>query len=405
MSSARDDARLLGRETARVPVSSLRLARHNPRRGDVAAIRESLERNGMYRPLVVNRPTMEVLAGNHTLRAIRELEWPEVDVYFVSVDEEAARRILLADNRTSDLATNDANELVSLLGELDALEGTGYDQDDLDGLLDELDADVELEEDEVPPVVGEAATVPGELVVIGQHRLVCGDARDPAALERVMAGEQAAVMWTDPPFGVSYAGRTSAALTIAGDQPGGVEDLLMQAFTAVDPLLAPGAAVYVAHQAGPHAALFMRAFTSAGWEIRQGLVWVKDSMVLGHGDYHYRHEPILYGYKPAPGRLGRGGAGWFGDNSQQSVFELPRPRVSRDHPTMKPPELIAGALRNSTRRGALVLDPFAGSGSTLVACEQLGRRARLIEIDPRYCDVIIERFERLTGERAERIAG
>jgi len=405
MAPPRGNARLLGRDAARVAASTLQLARRNPRRGDVAAIRESLEHNGMYRPLVVNRPTMEVLAGNHTLRAIRELGWLEVDVYFVEVDEDAARRILLADNRTSDLATNDAEELVSLLGELDALEGTGYDQDDLDGLLDELDADVELEEDEVPPVVEEATTVPGELVVMGGHRLVCGDARDPAVLERVMAAEQAEAIWTDPPYGARYAGKTSAALTIAGDQPAGLEDLLTPAFAAADSVLTPGAAVYVAHPAGPHAALFMRAFTSAGWEIRQGLVWVKDSIVLGHGDYHYRHEPILYGYKPAPGRLGRGGAGWFGDNSQQSVFELPRPRVSRDHPTMKPPELIAGALRNSTRRGALVLDPFAGSGSTLVACEQLGRRARLIEIDTRYCDVIIERFERLTGERAERMAG
>lgn len=209
MSSAKDDARLLGRETARVPVSSLRLARRNPRRGDVAAIRESLERNGMYGPLVVNRSTMEVLAGNHTLRALRELGWREVDVYFVEVDEDAARRILLADNRTSDLAFNDAEELVALLDDLDDLEGTGYDQDDLDGLLDELDAGVELEEDEVPPVVDEATTVSGELVVMGGHRLVCADARDPAVLERVMAAEQAAVMWTDPPYGVSYAGNLS----------------------------------------------------------------------------------------------------------------------------------------------------------------------------------------------------
>src|SRR5207247_2068619 len=123
---------------------------------------------------------------------------------------------------------------------------------------------------------------------------------------------------------------------------------------------------------------------------------------LGRSDYHYRHEPILYGYKPASGRLGRGASGWYGDNSQASVIEIARPRASREHPTMKPPELIALALRNSTRRGALVLDPFAGSGSTLVACEALGRAARLVELDPGYCEVIVARFERLTGERAVR---
>jgi DNA modification methylase len=125
-------------------------------------------------------------------------------------------------------------------------------------------------------------------------------------------------------------------------------------------------------------------------------------MVLGHADYHYRHEPLLYGYKPADGRRGRGASGWYGDNAQTSVFEIPRPKASKQHPTAKPPELVAAALRNSSGRGALVLDPFAGSGSTLVACEQLGRSARLVELDPRYCDVIVERFERLTGARARR---
>jgi DNA modification methylase len=124
--------------------------------------------------------------------------------------------------------------------------------------------------------------------------------------------------------------------------------------------------------------------------------------MLGRSDYHYRHEPLIYGFKPGAGRRGRGGAGWAGDDAQQSVIELPRPRAAREHPTMKPPELVAVALRNSSRPGQRVLDPFAGSGSTLVPAEALGREARLIELDPAYCDVIVERFERLSGERAER---
>ena len=131
-------------------------------------------------------------------------------------------------------------------------------------------------------------------------------------------------------------------------------------------------------------------------------MWVKDQFVLGRSDYHYRHEPILYGHKPGRGRIGRGAAGWFGDNAQDSVLEVARPRASRDHPTIKPPELVERCVRNSTRRGDLVLDPFAGSGSTLSACESSGRAARLVEADPRYCDVIVARFERLTGRRAER---
>jgi DNA modification methylase len=150
--------------------------------------------------------------------------------------------------------------------------------------------------------------------------------------------------------------------------------------------------------------VFIAAFLAAGWSLRQSLVWVKDQMVLGRSDY--RHEPILFGYKPAvSGRLGRGGAGWHGDNSQTSVFEIDRPRASLEHPTMKPPELVEIALRNSSGRGELVLDPFAGSGSTLVACERLGRRARLIELDPGYCDVIIARYEALTGRPVDRRGG
>ncbi len=139
-----------------------------------------------------------------------------------------------------------------------------------------------------------------------------------------------------------------------------------------------------------------------GWRLRQTLVWVKDAFVLGRSDWHYRHEPIYYGHKPGAGRIGRGARGWFGDNAQDSVLEVPRPRASGEHPTMKPPELIERCLSNSTRRRDLVLDPFAGSGSTLVACERSGRAARLIELDPRFCDVIVGRWERLTGRRAER---
>jgi DNA modification methylase len=179
--------------------------------------------------------------------------------------------------------------------------------------------------------------------------------------------------------------------------------LLGAAFGCVDAALVEGAALYVAHPAGPGGLVFGSCFEAQGWRLRQTLVWVKDAFVLGRSDYHYRHEPILYGFKPGEGRLGRGGRGWYGGNGEQSVLEIPRPRASREHPTMKPPELVAVGVRNSSRRGEVVLDPFAGSGSTLVACEALGREARLIELEPGYCDVIVARFERLTGQSAKRI--
>jgi len=211
------------------------------------------------------------------------------------------------------------------------------------------------------------------------------------------------MLWTDPPYGVSYVGRTRDRLEITNDTSSQLAVLLRAAFSSIDRVLAPGSPLYVAHPAGALQAVFIAAFLEAGWSLRQSLVWVKDTMVLGRSDYHYQHEPLLYGYKPTDtGRLGRGGAGWHGDNSQTSVFAIDRPRASAEHPTMKPPELIEAMVGNSSHRRAVVLDPFAGSGSTLIACERLGRRARLIEIDPRYCDVIVARYEALTRRQVRR---
>ncbi len=396
------DAEILGVESARVESSTLRLSGRNPRRGDVEAIARSLEAHGQFRPLIVNRPTMEVLCGNHTLLAARTLGWRWLDVYFVEVGEDQARRIALVDNRTSDLAEWDASELVELLGELGDLTGTGFDEADLDALLDEVAAGAPVEDDDVPPLPDQPVTKLGDVVALGSHRLVCGDARDPIVAGLVMGGEQADLLWTDPPYGVDYEGKTAARLRLRGDATDGLAELVDAAFAAADTVLRPGAGLYVCHPSGCQAAAFYAAFQARGWLIRQGLVWLKDSMVLGHADYHHQHEPLVYGFKPGVGRLGRGGKGWYGGNRQVSVLEVPRPRASRLHPTTKPVELVAIALRNSTTRRGIVLDPFAGSGSTMVACEQLGRVARLVEIDPAYCDVIVHRYEALTGKQAVR---
>jgi DNA modification methylase len=391
-------------ETQLVPISRLRPYPGNPRRGDLAAIAESLRRHGQFRPIVARRSTGEVLAGNHVLLAARKLGLERLAVAFVDVDEEQARRILLVDNRTSDLAGYDEAALAELLSGLPDLDGTGYDEAALSRLLEEL-RPVELPgaEEEVPPPPETPRTRPGDLYRLGRHRLLCGDATVRADYARLLGGERCQLLWTDPPYGVAYEGRTRRRLRIAGDAERGLGALLRSAFACADQALEPGAALYVAHPAGRNSALFARCFVAQGWQLRQGLVWVKDAFVLGRSDYHYRHEPLIYGFKPAAGRRGRGGAGWYGDDAQQSVIELPRPGAALEHSTMKPPELVALALRNSSRAGQRVLDPFAGSGSTLVAAEALGRAAALLELEPAYCDVIVEGFERLSGERAERI--
>ena len=213
-----------------------------------------------------------------------------------------------------------------------------------------------------PPLPEAPETAPGDLYLLGDHRLLCADARDQDSYTPLLEAERAALLWTDPPYGISYQGKTTAALRIENDGAGGLEALLSDSFAAADSVLSPGARLYVAHPAGELSLVFGNTFVAQGWRLRQTIVWVKDQFVLGRSDYHYRHEPIIYGHKPGTGRIGRGARGWYGDHAQDSLLEVARPRQSSEHPTMKPPELVERCLSNSTRRGDLVLDPFAGSG-------------------------------------------
>jgi DNA modification methylase len=259
--------------------------------------------------------------------------------------------------------------------------------------------------DAAPPRPRKSSVKPGEVWAMGEHRLLCGDAASAEDLNRLTADRPVDMLWTDPPYGVSYVGKTKESLTLSNDDPQGLADLLERAFGAIDGVLRPGAPLYVTHPAGALSFTFGQAFIGAGWRLHQTLVWAKDRMVMGHADYHYRHEPILYGYKPGPGRWGRGHQGWHGGNDQDSILDVPRPGASRNHPTAKPVELIARCLRNSSAPGEVILDPFAGSGSTLIAGEQQGRVIRLVEIDPLYCQVILDRWRACTGERAVRVDG
>jgi site-specific DNA-methyltransferase (adenine-specific) len=238
--------------------------------------------------------------------------------------------------------------------------------------------------------------------------VLCGDSTVPADVERLMNGAKASILWTDPPYGVSYVGKTKRALTIHNDGAADLPELLRRFMAAATVVLEPSSPFYVAAPAGPLFAVFLKAVAVAGWRYHQEIVWRKDQMVLGHSDYHYIHEPLLYGYLAGPGRPGRGlhaGTRWFGDHSQVSVIDCPRPKRSEEHPTMKLVALIERCLHNSSRPASRVLDLFGGSGSTLIACEQTGRVAYLCEIDPRYVDVICKRFQEHTGIVPRRESG
>ncbi|KQP81748.1 DNA methyltransferase [Aeromicrobium sp. Leaf291] len=412
----------------RVPLADLQPYGKNPRRGNVDVIAESLARNGQYKPVVVRRETNEVLAGNHTLAAAKQLKWTELAATYVDVDDDHAARIVLVDNRSSDLAGYEDDVLAELLDSLPSLEGTGYDDDDLaaliGGLLDEPETFTDV--DDAPEVADEGVPTisqEGDVWELGQHAVLCGDSTEVSAVFDALKGERPDAVWTDPPYGVSYVGGTKDKLTIQNDGAEGLRELLDGAFKTLATVCKAGAPVYIAH-ADTERMNFEGAMRDAGIIFRQNLVWVKHSLVMGRSDYHYKHEPILegvapggpkdagaedeeepldhdgilYGFTPGgQGRLGRGGKRWFGDNKATTVFDAAKPKRNDVHPTMKPVELIRKMLKNSLPPRGLVLDLFGGSGSTLIAAHHHGARAVLVELDPRYVDVICRRWQEHTG--------
>lgn len=340
---------------------------------------------------------LELLDGE--LRADLAGDQP-LPVVVVDLDDDEARRFLLTHDPVGAMATAADEAMQKLMAEVD------IPRDLSDDITRRYSRPRVAKDMEAPPPseVRPPRVAPGEIWALGEHRLACGDARDHRLLEAIADGEQIEMMWTDPPYGVSYVGKTARALTINGDEATGLEALLSDAFEGADRVLAPGARIYVCHPAGPQATRFAQAFEHVGWRHRSTLIWVKDRMVLGRGDYHYRHEPILFGYKVGRGRWGRGGQGWYGGDGADSVFEIPRLTASVDHPTMKPIELIEACLTNSSLPAHAVLDPFVGSGSTILACERLGRRAFAVEVDPVYCEVAVTRWEQMTGAEARRLS-
>lgn len=385
-------------------IEKLKLLPGNPRRGNIEAVAKSLDAFGQRKPIVALTDGT-VIAGNHTLQAAQSLDWTEIAVVFVEDDEATAKAYALADNRTAELGDYDNQALADLISDVQLLDkelfkATGWNNDDLLQILADIqydDVNALLADGDSVPDSAPSKTIVGDVWLLGPHRVLCGDSTITTNAEKLMKEEKADIIWTDPPYGVSYVGKTADALTIENDGSTEFEEVLCGALDTILSVSRPGAACYVAAPPGPLTITFAVELLRRDL-FRQRLVWVKSSMVLGHSDYHYRHEDIYFGYVPgATGHKGRGGVGWYGDNSQTSVLEFKKPNTNPDHPTMKPIDLIQYCLKNSSAPSQIVFDPFGGSGSTLIAAHQLGRIARLIELDPRYVDVICRRWQEQTG--------
>jgi DNA modification methylase len=393
------------RELKNVPLADLIPYARNPRKNDPAVQRvaASLKEYGLVKNSIVVDEDMVLITGHTTTKAMQALKWataPEVTQVF-GLTEAQKKAYRIADNKLGELAAWD-DELLAL--ELDDLKVLDFDLD-LTGFDDKelgkiLDAGKEASEDDYePPVEIETSIQRGDLFALGRHRLLCGDSTSAEDVGRLMDGEKADLLLTDPPYGVSYVGKTKDALTIENDAltEEGLEELIRGAFSIAETNCRPGAYWYATVPPGPLHLLFADDWKARGI-LRQIMVWVKDSMVLGHSEYHYQHEPILFGWIPGERYKNP-------DRTRTTVWECPRPKASREHPTMKPVALWARAIQDGSREADLVFDPFLGSGTTLVACEQLGRTCYGMEISPQYCQVIIDRWEKLTGQKAEKVDG
>ena len=359
----------------------------------VAQIRASFREFGVLSPCLVDEQ-YNLLVGHGRLKAAQEENLNEINCVIVEGLTDAQKRAyILADNRLALNAGWDDEMLSVELSDLQAnafdLSLLGFSEAEMNKIMggmenakdDDFDVDAELQK----PTLSK----PGDLWLLGNHRLVCGDSTKPETYTLLMEGKTANLVITDPPYNCNYEGTAGKIKNdhMAGDA---FYQFLLDAFTQMEKAMAQDASIYVFH-ADTEGLNFRKAFTEAGFYLSGTCIWKKQSLVLGRSPYQWQHEPVLFGWKKS------GKHAWYADRKQTTIWEFDRPRKSGDHPTMKPIPLLAYPIVNSSMTGCLVLDPFGGSGSTLIACEQTGRVCRMAELDEKFCDVIVRRFIQQVG--------
>lgn len=367
---------------------------NNPRKNDnaVDAVAESIRQCGYIAPIIVDENGV-ILAGHTRYKALQKLGRSVADVVVkTGLSDEQKRKYRILDNKTAELAEWDYDLLKQELENIDFAELENFDfaWDFPDPVFDDA-----VDDDYEPNPPADPKSKPGEIYQLGKHRLMCGDSTRAEDVEVLMARGKASLLLTDPPYNVDYTGATKEALKIVNDnmEDGEFRQFLVDALACANAVMNPGAAFYIWH-ADSEGYNFRGACRDVGWKVRQCLIWAKNSMVLGRQDYQWKHEPCLYGWKDGAPHY------WGSDRKQTTLLEFDKPSKSELHPTMKPIPLFDYQIQNSSRPGDIVLDLFAGSGTTVMACEQNGRKAYCMEYDPRYVDVIIDRWEQFTGEKA-----
>ena len=397
---------------ATVALSTLKVDKRNARKHNqrnIDEIKRSLEGLGQHRPFVVQKDTMRILIGNGMWQAMKELGWKEAQAIFVDDDDATATRRALADNRTAELAEWDDEVLKSLIEELGPDPNVpGWADEELSDMFDlYCFGDGDSNEDAIPKTIDAPISKTGDIWILGEHRLICGDACDNAVIEKLMCADRADMVFTDPPYNVNYAAKNEflnevdkgnrIQTEIKNDHFDSDQEIGEKLWKPVFMLMAEYAhdhcSIYVTMPQGGAHMMMMMMMIAASWQVKHELIWVKNNHVLGRTDYYYKHEPMMFGWKKKHHFYGKG-------QFDKSVWEIDKPLKNDLHPTMKPVALIENAILNSSKKDDIVSDFFGGSGSTLIACEKTGRKCRMCEISPEYVDVIVERWQNFTGKEA-----
>ena len=382
-----------------IKAEQLMPAKYNPRKdlkpGDAEyeKLKKSLEEFGYVEPVIWNKTTGNVVGGHQRLKVLLSMGMTEIDCVVVELSEEKEKALNVALNKIS--GDWDKNKLALLIADLQGADFdvslTGFDPAEIDDLFkDTLKDGIKDDEFDVEAELAKPTkTKPGDIWLLGRHKLICGDTTNPETLKTLMGEEKANLVVTDPPYNVNYEGSAGKIKNDNMDNENFYK-FLFDAFVNTESVMADDSSIYVFH-ADTEGLNFRKAFSDAGFYLSGTCIWKKQSLVLGRSPYQWQHEPVLFGWKK------KGRHQWYTGRKESTIWEFDKPKKNGDHPTMKPIPLLAYPIVNSSLTNSIVLDPFGGSGSTLIACEQTDRICRTVELDEKFCDVIVSRYIELVG--------